>query len=105
MRACVQHVAIAIDLSDVAACAKECSSVGAQRQATQKDRLVAGFIVEDMLPLSTIASPRFGKILDKIPATHKPKSDRKSSSRCYTDMEPKLKIIFESFLDHVSANN
>ena len=42
-----RHVAIAIDLSDVAACAKECSSVGAQKQVTQKDRLVAGFIVED----------------------------------------------------------
>jgi hypothetical protein len=32
---------------------------------TQKDRLVAGFIVEDMLPLSTIESPRIRKILDK----------------------------------------
>ena len=62
-----RHVAIAIDLSDVAACAKECSSDGAQKQVTQKDRLVAGFIVEDMLPLSTIESPRFRKILDKIP--------------------------------------
>ena len=56
------------------------SSVGAQKQVTQKDinRLVAGFIVEDMLPLSTIVSPRFKKILDKIPATHKPMSDRKT---------------------------
>ena len=71
-----RHVAIAIDLSDVAACAKECSSVGAQRQVTQKDRLVAGFIVEDMLPLSTIESPRFRKILDKIPMTRKSTSDR-----------------------------
>ena len=58
-------VAIAIDLSDVAACAKECSSVGVRKQVTQNDRLVAGFIVEDMLPLSTIESPRFRKILDK----------------------------------------
>ena len=58
---------VAIDLSDVASCAKECSSDGKQKQVAQKDRLVAGFIVEDMLPLSTIVSPRFRKILDKIP--------------------------------------
>ena len=68
-------VAIAIDLSHVAAFAKECSSVGAQKQVSQKDRLVAGFIVEDMLSLSTIESPRFRKILDKLPATRKPTSD------------------------------
>ena len=64
--ACLGTLPIAIDLSDVAACAKECSSVGAQKQVTRKDRLVAGFIVEDMLPLSTIESPRFRKILDKM---------------------------------------
>ena len=61
-----------------------------------------------MLPLSTTESPRFRKILDKIPATRKPTSDRKTFShylnKCYTDMESKLKIIFESSLDHVSAN-
>ena len=73
-----RHVAIAIDLSYVAACAKECSCVGAQKQVTQKDRLVAGFIVEDMLPLATIESARFRKRLDKIPATRKPTSDRKT---------------------------
>ena len=83
---------------------------------TQKDRLVAGFIVEDMVPLSTIESPRFRKILDKISATRKPTSDRKTFShylnKCYTDMESKFNIIFESSLDHVytttdiwSANN
>ena len=45
--------------------AKLFSSVGAQEQVTQKDinRLVAGFMVEDMLPLLTIESPRFQKIL------------------------------------------
>ena len=53
-----RHVAIAIDLSDIAACAKECSSVGEPKQVKRKDRLVAGFIREDMLPLSTIESPR-----------------------------------------------
>ena len=92
-----RHVAKAIDLSDVAACAKEGSSVGAQKQVTQIDRLVAGFIVEDMLPLSTVESPRFRKIVDEIPATRKPTSDRKTFShnliKCYTDMESKLKII------------
>jgi hypothetical protein len=74
---------------------------------TQKDRLVAGFIVEDMLPLATIESARFRKRLDKIPATRKPTSDRKTFShylnKCYTDMESKLKIISESSLDHVST--
>uniref|UniRef100_A0A8C2Q316 HAT C-terminal dimerisation domain-containing protein n=1 Tax=Cyprinus carpio TaxID=7962 RepID=A0A8C2Q316_CYPCA len=96
--------------------AKLFSSLGVQ-QVTQNEmnRLVAGFIVEDMLPLSTIESPRFRKILDKIPATRKPTSDRKTFShymdKCYSDMESKLKRTFES-LDHVcttadiwSANN
>ena len=63
-----RHVAIAIDLSDIAACAKGCSSVGAQKQVTQKDRLVAGFIVEDMLSLSTIESPCISVLIvwDKV---------------------------------------
>ena len=87
--------------------AKLSSSLGA-RQVTQNEmnRLVAGFIVEDMLPLSTIESARFRKIIDKIPATRKPTSDRKTFSRyldkCYSDMESKLKRTFES-LDHVST--
>lgn len=59
-----------------------------------------------MLPLSTIELPRFKKILDKIPATRKPTSDRKTFShyldKCYSDMESKLKRTFES-LDHVST--
>lgn len=85
--------------------AKLFSSLGAQ-QVTQNEmnRLVAGFIVEDMLPLSTIESPRFRKILDKIPATRKPTSESKTFShymdKCYSDMESKLKRMFES-LDHV----
>ena len=53
VRACVLPVCLqrllAVEFSDVAACSKECSCVGAQKQVTQKDRLVAGFIVEDML--------------------------------------------------------
>ncbi|XDV25909.1 hypothetical protein PO909_029735 [Leuciscus waleckii] len=87
--------------------AKLFSSLGEQ-QVTQNEmnRLVAGFIVEYMLPLSTIESPRFRKILDKIPATRKPTSDRKTFShyldKCYSDMESKLKRTFES-LDHVST--
>uniref|UniRef100_A0A8C1TVX2 HAT C-terminal dimerisation domain-containing protein n=1 Tax=Cyprinus carpio TaxID=7962 RepID=A0A8C1TVX2_CYPCA len=85
--------------------AKLFSSLGAQ-QVTQNEmnRLVAGFIVEDMLPLSTIESSRFRKILDKIPATRKPTSESKTFShymdKCYSDMESKLKRMFES-LDHV----
>ena len=63
--------------------AKLFSSVGAQEQVTQKDinRLVAGFMVEDMLPLSTTELQRFKKkkkIQDKIPTTYKPMSDRKT---------------------------
>ena len=48
--------------------AKLFSSGGAQKQVTQKDinRLVAGFMVEDMLPLSTIESPRFQKIQKSV---------------------------------------
>lgn len=90
--------------------------LGAQK-VTQKEinKLVAGYIVEDMLPLSTIESPRFRKILDKIPSTRTPTSDRKTFSKyldqCYSDMESNLKKTFES-LDYVtttadiwSANN
>ena len=67
----------------------------------------AGFIVEDMLPVSTLESPRFRKILDKVPGIRKPTSDRKTFShylnKCHTEMESKLKIISESSLDHVST--
>ena len=82
--------------------AKLFSSVGAQ--VTQKDinRLVAGFIVEYMLPLSTIESHRFRKIpvLDKMPATRKPKSDRKKTLTL--QLPEVIKLTFNS-LDHVST--
>ena len=91
-------------------------ALGAQK-VTQKEinKLVAGYIVEDMLPLPTIESPRFRKILDKIPSTRMPTSDRKTFSQyldqCYSDMESNLKRTFES-LDYItttadiwSANN
>lgn len=83
------------------------TSLGAQ-QLTQKDmnKLVAGFIVEDMLPLLTIELPSFRKVLDKMPTTHKPTSDRKTFSqyldKCYSDMESNFKRTFES-QDHVST--
>jgi len=42
--------------------AKLCSSLGAQQVIqNEMNRLVAGFIVENMLPLSTIESPSFKK--------------------------------------------
>lgn len=61
---------------------------------------------EDMLPLLTIELPSFRKVLDKMPTTHKPMSDRKTFSqyqdKCYSDMESNLKRTFES-QDHVST--
>lgn len=61
---------------------------------TQLNKLVAGYIVEDMLPLSTIESSRFRKILSKIPVFWMPPQDRKTFysylDKCYSDMESQL---------------
>lgn len=79
------------------------TSLGAQR-LTQKDmnKLVAGFIVEDKLPLLSIELPSFRKVLDKIPTTHKPTSDRKTFSqyldKCYSDMESNLKELLSLWI-------
>ncbi|KAL7403826.1 hypothetical protein ABVT39_005538 [Epinephelus coioides] len=71
-------------------------------QVTQNElkKLVAGYIIEDMLPLSTIESPRFRKILSKIPAPGK--TFCSYLDKCHKDMESNLKITFES-LEYVST--
>ena len=71
--------------------------------------LVAGYVVERMLPLSTVEAPSFRKIISKIPmARNKQGSlpDRKTFSsyldKAYCDMEKELKSTFEG-LEYVST--
>lgn len=72
------------------------------------DKLVASFIVEEMLPINTVESPTFRMILSKIPIAgdRQPWSDRKTFTRyldeCYLKMESDLKNTFES-LPYVST--
>uniref|UniRef100_A0A8C6UZ75 Transposase n=1 Tax=Neogobius melanostomus TaxID=47308 RepID=A0A8C6UZ75_9GOBI len=66
------------------------------------DKLVASFVVEEMLPINTVESPTFRKILSKIPITggRRPWTDRKTFTgyldECYLKMESELKKTFES---------
>lgn len=72
------------------------------------DKLIASFIVEEMLPINTVDSPTFRKILSKIPIVgdRQPWSDCKTFTcymdECYLKMENDLKNAFES-LPHVST--
>ncbi|KAL4007318.1 hypothetical protein ACER0C_001170 [Sarotherodon galilaeus] len=82
--------------------------------ATQKvsegevKKMIAGYIVEEMLPLRTVESPSFRCILNKIPVCGKKAAlpDRKTFStyldKCYADMEMELKETFES-LEYIST--
>lgn len=67
------------------------------------NELVAGNVVEEMLPLSTVESPSFCKIINKIPMTRNMVGtvpDRKTFAsyldKAYSDMEKELKKTFES---------
>ncbi|XDV33562.1 hypothetical protein PO909_003940 [Leuciscus waleckii] len=72
------------------------------------DKLVASFIVDEMLPINTVESPTFRKILSKIPITgdRPPWSDRRTFTgyldERYLKMEIELKKTFES-LQYVST--
>ncbi|KAL4008952.1 hypothetical protein ACER0C_002804 [Sarotherodon galilaeus] len=82
--------------------------------ATQKvsegelKKMIAGYVVEEMLPLRTVESPSFRCILNKIPVCGKKAAlpDRKTFStyldKCYADMEMELKETFES-LEYIST--
>ncbi|KAL4007527.1 hypothetical protein ACER0C_001379 [Sarotherodon galilaeus] len=82
--------------------------------ATQKvsevelKKMIAGYIVEEMLPLRTVESLSFRCILNKIPVCGKKAAlpDRKTFStyldKCYADMEMELKETFES-LEYIST--
>lgn len=80
-----------------------------QVSKAELDKLVASFIVEEMLPVNTVESPSFRNILSKIQTTgeRQPWSDRKTFTRyldqCYATMESNLKRNFES-LDYVSTS-
>uniref|UniRef100_A0AAZ1XXB0 BED-type domain-containing protein n=1 Tax=Oreochromis aureus TaxID=47969 RepID=A0AAZ1XXB0_OREAU len=71
-------------------------------------KMIAGYVVEEMLPLRTVESPSFRCILNKIPACGKKAAlpDRKTFStyldKCYADMEMELKETFES-LEYIST--
>ncbi|KAI4806259.1 hypothetical protein KUCAC02_017092 [Chaenocephalus aceratus] len=70
------------------------------------DKLVASFIVEEMLPINTVESPTFRKILSKIPITgdRRPWSDRKTFTgyldESYLKMESELKREFAVSVNH-----
>ena len=72
------------------------------------NKLVASYVVEEMLPLSTVESQSFRKILGKIPIAERdqPYSDRKTFAtyldKCYARMESELKKTFES-IEYVST--
>uniref|UniRef100_A0AAZ1XY44 HAT C-terminal dimerisation domain-containing protein n=1 Tax=Oreochromis aureus TaxID=47969 RepID=A0AAZ1XY44_OREAU len=82
--------------------------------ATQKvsegelKKMIAGYVVEEMLPLRTVESLSFRCILNKIPVCGKKAAlhDRKMFSayldKCYADMEMELKETFES-LEYIST--
>uniref|UniRef100_A0A8C6U382 HAT C-terminal dimerisation domain-containing protein n=1 Tax=Neogobius melanostomus TaxID=47308 RepID=A0A8C6U382_9GOBI len=64
------------------------------------NRLVASFVVEDMLPISTVESPSFRNVLARIPVSGRPPSDRKTFAsyldQCYEKMETQVKQTFET---------
>lgn len=72
------------------------------------NKLVALYVVEEMLPLSTVESLSFRKIIVKIPIAggDQPFSDRKTftmyQDKCYAMMESELKKTFES-IEYVST--
>lgn len=75
-----------------------------QQVSTKEEinRLVAAYIVEEMLPVSTVESPLFRNILSRIQVRSgwPPSSDRKTFAsyldQCYAKMETELKKTFES---------
>ncbi|XP_073694418.1 uncharacterized protein [Garra rufa] len=72
------------------------------------NKLVASYVVEEMLPLSTVESLSFRKIICKIQiaGTDQPFLDRKTFAmyidKCYAMMESELKKTFES-IEYVST--
>uniref|UniRef100_A0A8C1V5X7 HAT C-terminal dimerisation domain-containing protein n=1 Tax=Cyprinus carpio TaxID=7962 RepID=A0A8C1V5X7_CYPCA len=79
------------------------SAVQKVSEGELKKIIIAGYIVEKMLPLRMVESPSFMRILNKIPVCGKKEAlpDRKTFSsyldKCYTDMEIELKKTFKSF--------
>lgn len=79
-----------------------------QRVSEGELKKIAGYIVEEILPLRTVESSSFRLILNKIPVCGKKEAlpDRKTFSscldKCYTDMEIELKTTFES-LEYIST--
>ena len=67
------------------------------------NKLVAGYVVEEMLPISTVESPTFRKIINKIPMARSCRGlpDRKTFANyldnAYSVMETELKKTFEKF--------
>uniref|UniRef100_A0A9J8BKG2 Uncharacterized protein n=1 Tax=Cyprinus carpio carpio TaxID=630221 RepID=A0A9J8BKG2_CYPCA len=55
--------------------------------AAELNKLVAGYIVEDMLPISTVDSESFRRILEKIPTKHGVKLPQRKSFAGYLERE------------------
>ncbi len=81
-------------------------------------RSVAAYVIEEMLPMSTVESQSFRDILAKIPVMDRsvPLQDRKTFARylnkCYADMELELKKknirafrVFSTTADIWTSNN
>uniref|UniRef100_A0A8C5BHX1 BED-type domain-containing protein n=1 Tax=Gadus morhua TaxID=8049 RepID=A0A8C5BHX1_GADMO len=85
------------------------SAVAKTVSASEIHKLVAGYVVEEMLPISTVESPSFRRIINKIPTTSKTGGampDRKTFAnyldKCYGDMEKELREQFDS-LEYIST--
>lgn len=71
------------------------------------NKLVAGYIVEDMLPISTVDSPSFRRIIEKIPTHNNVRLPHRKTfasylEREYATMEANLKAELEE-VDFVST--
>lgn len=55
--------------------------------ADELKKLIAGYIVEDMLPISTVDSESFRRIIEKIPTKHGVKLPQRKSFAAYLERE------------------
>ena len=58
--------------------------------AAELKKLVAGYIVEDILPISTVDSESFGRIVEKIPTKSGVKLPQRKSFAGYLEREYKI---------------
>uniref|UniRef100_A0A3P9IX79 HAT C-terminal dimerisation domain-containing protein n=1 Tax=Oryzias latipes TaxID=8090 RepID=A0A3P9IX79_ORYLA len=69
------------------------------------NQLVAGYIVEEMLPLSTVDSSSFRRIIDKIPSNNNVHLPHRKSFTSYLENEYKKMKFVSTTADIWTANN